>query len=49
MRAGVGWHSGIIGQTRISLSERSSEAFAIETTEPVISNDIAHEERFSFP
>ncbi|WP_157218706.1 PAS domain S-box protein [Flavisphingomonas formosensis] len=49
IRAGVGWSPGIVGQERISLSERSSEAYAIEKTEPVITNDIRHEERFEFP
>lgn len=49
VRAGVGWNDGIVGHERISLSERSSEAFAIEKTEPVITNDITREERFDFP
>ena len=49
VRAGIGWNDGIVGQERISLSERSSEAFAIEQGEPVITNDIAQETRFRFP
>ncbi|SMQ76489.1 PAS domain S-box-containing protein [Sphingopyxis terrae subsp. ummariensis] len=49
IRAGIGWAPGLVGRGRISLSERSSEAFAIARTEPVISNDIAKEERFAFP
>lgn len=49
IRAGIGWNAGVVGHERISLSERSSEAFAIEKSEPVITNDIAHEERFDFP
>lgn len=49
VRAGVGWNPGIIGKERISLSERSSESFAIEKTEPVVTNDIRLEERFEFP
>ncbi len=49
VRAGVGWHDGVVGHERISLTERSSEAFAIEKTEPVITNDIAREDRFEFP
>ncbi|MBT2246803.1 PAS domain-containing protein [Sphingobium sp. BHU LFT2] len=49
VRAGVGWRPGIVGHERFSLSERSSEAFAIERTEPVITNDIASEDRFEFP
>lgn len=49
VRAGVGWRPGIVGHTRVDLKERSSEAFAIETAEPVITNDIAREKRFHFP
>ncbi len=49
IRAGVGWNPGIVGQERVSLNERSSEAFAIAQGVPVITNDIAHEERFVFP
>lgn len=49
IRAGVGWNPGVVGHERISLNERSSEAYAIEKTEPVITNDIAQEKRFEFP
>ncbi|WP_198383769.1 PAS domain S-box protein [Roseomonas sp. KE2513] len=49
VRAGVGWRPGIVGHEHVSLSDRSSEAYAIEKTEPVITNDIAHEVRFEFP
>jgi PAS domain S-box-containing protein len=47
--AGVGWRPGIVGQTRLSLRERSSEAYSIQKGEPVITPDIASEERFDFP
>lgn len=49
VRAGFGWDEGIVGRQRVSLSERSSEAFAIAGAEPVITNDIAAETRFHFP
>jgi GAF domain-containing protein len=49
VRAGVGWRPGIVGQTRLSLRERSSEAYSIQKGEPVITPDIASEERFDFP
>lgn len=49
VRAGFGWQDGIVGHQRISLSERSSEAFAIEITAPVIANNIESEDRFEFP
>lgn len=49
VRAGVGWRPGIVGNERVSLTEKSSEAFAIEKAEPVITNDIDEEDRFEFP
>ncbi len=49
VRAGVGWRPGIVGQQSVDLGERSSEAYAINTCAPVITNDIAREERFDFP
>jgi PAS domain S-box-containing protein len=49
VRAGVGWRPGIVGHERVSLTEESSESYAIEKTEPVITNDLAHEKRFVFP
>lgn len=49
VRAGVGWQPGIVGYERIGLKERSSEAYAIEKIEPVITNNIECEERFDFP
>jgi two-component system CheB/CheR fusion protein len=49
VRAGVGWSEGIVGRERVSLSEQSSEAYAVASSEPVITNDIASETRFHFP
>ncbi|HEY8615811.1 sensor histidine kinase [Phenylobacterium sp.] len=49
VRAGVGWRPGIVGRQRVDLTERSSETHAIETTEPVITNNIERETRFDFP
>lgn len=49
IRAGIGWNSDIVGQVRVDLDERSSEAYAIECRKPVITNDIEQEERFAFP
>jgi len=49
VRAGVGWHDGVIGRARVDLNDRSSEAYAIEEFEPVITNDISDESRFVFP
>ncbi len=49
VKAGVGWRPGIVGQTRVPMSGRSSEAYAIEAAVPVITEDIRHEERFDLP
>jgi PAS domain S-box-containing protein len=49
VRAGVGWKPGIVGHMRLSLRERSSEAYAIRKCEPVVTPDIATETRFDFP
>lgn len=49
VRAGVGWDTGVVGEARVDLSEKSSEAFAIEKSEPVITQDIEEEDRFEFP
>ncbi|MCL9998976.1 MAG: PAS domain-containing protein [Erythrobacter sp.] len=49
IRAGVGWNPGVVGQERVSLTEKSSEAFAVAKAVPVITNDIAEEDRFDFP
>ncbi|MFL5252188.1 MAG: GAF domain-containing protein [Rhodopila sp.] len=49
VRAGVGWKPDIVGQLRLSMSERSSETFSIEAGKPVITQDISQEERFEVP
>jgi PAS domain S-box-containing protein len=49
VRAGVGWQPGIVGQTRIALRDRSSESYALQRCEPVMTSDIAKEDRFDFP
>src|SRR3712207_2437306 len=49
VRAGVGWDAGVVGRVRLPMGEPSSETYSIEAGEPVITNDIASEERFDFP
>jgi PAS domain S-box-containing protein len=49
VRAGVGWNPGVVGNERVSLTEKSSEAFAVAKGEPVITNDLGEEDRFDFP
>jgi two-component sensor histidine kinase len=48
VRAGVGWRPGVVGETRLPMGERSSETYAIEAGRPVVSPDIAREDRFEF-
>jgi two-component sensor histidine kinase len=49
VRAGCGWRPGIVGHVRLPMSERSSETYAIELGQPVITTDIRTEDRFVFP
>jgi PAS domain S-box-containing protein len=49
VRAGVGWRDGVVGQMRLSLSEHSSESYAISEGRPIVTQDVATETRFEFP
>lgn len=49
VRAGVGWSKGVVGSVRLPMAEHSSETYSIAAGAPVISNDIAQENRFDFP
>lgn len=49
VRVGIGWNPGVVGKERISLSENTSEAYAIKTAQPVVTQDISEEKRFRFP
>jgi two-component sensor histidine kinase len=49
VRAGVGWTPGIVGKTRLPLSEKSSETYAIKSGAPLVTQDIHKEARFVFP
>jgi two-component sensor histidine kinase len=46
VRAGVGWQPGVVGQLTTTTAEDTATAFALETDQPVISTDLAKEERF---
>jgi two-component sensor histidine kinase len=48
VKAGVGWKPGIVGKERLLFSERSSETYALERQEPLVSRDIRDENRFEF-
>jgi two-component sensor histidine kinase len=49
MRAGVGWHDGLVGVASIGTDLASPAGFALRTGEPVISNHLESEERFRTP
>ncbi len=46
MKAGVGWKSGVVGNVRLPMGERSSESYSIEAGKPVITRNVAEETRF---
>ena len=48
VRAGVGWHAGIVGQKRLPLNIKSSEAYSVAQGEPVVTQNILLEDRFEF-
>ena len=47
--AGVGWHPGVVGHARLGPDHQSPAGYAMETEKPVISNELATEERFRTP
>ncbi|TNC60059.1 GAF domain-containing protein [Rubellimicrobium roseum] len=49
VRAGLGWHPGVVGHARVFLHEGVSDAFAVRTREPVVVQDIRTDRRFDLP
>jgi two-component sensor histidine kinase/putative methionine-R-sulfoxide reductase with GAF domain len=49
VRAGVGWGKGVIGNARIGAEIESPAGYALQTGQPMISNDLQKEERFRIP
>jgi two-component sensor histidine kinase len=49
VRAGVGWHEGVVGQASVGADLASPGGFALRTGKPVISNHLENEERFRTP
>ena len=49
VRAGVGWHEGVVGHATIGADLASPAGYAFQTRRPVISNHLAEEERFRTP
>jgi PAS domain S-box-containing protein len=48
VRAGVGWEPGVVGEITVEATERGSEGHALRTGEPVISDDIGSDTRYTF-
>ena len=49
VRAGVGWHPGVVGKLRVETGERTAERQALDTRDPVVSPNIETEDRFDYP
>ncbi|MFC7028413.1 GAF domain-containing protein [Halomicroarcula sp. GCM10025710] len=50
LRQGIGWSEGLVGTTEISaVDDESQAAYTLETTGPVVVEDLATEDRFSGP
>jgi two-component sensor histidine kinase len=49
IRAGVGWHEGVVGVIKLGADTASPAGYALRTGEPVISNHLAGEARFRTP
>ena len=49
VRAGVGWHEGIVGIATVGADFESPSGFALRTGKAVISNHLENEQRFRTP
>ena len=49
VRAGVGWHAGVIGVATVGADLELPSGFALRTGKPVISNHLENEQRFRTP
>jgi signal transduction histidine kinase/CheY-like chemotaxis protein len=49
VRAGVGWHEGVVGHATIGAKMNSPAGYALHTGKPVISNVLTDEDRFRTP
>jgi two-component sensor histidine kinase len=49
VRAGVGWHEGIVGIATVGADLESPSGFALRTGKPVVSNHLENEQRFRTP
>ncbi len=49
VRAGVGWHAGVVGHAELEADTGSPAGLALKTGAPVISNDVQSDDRFRTP
>jgi signal transduction histidine kinase/ActR/RegA family two-component response regulator len=49
VRAGVGWHDGVVGNVTIDAELSSPAGYALHTGKPVLSNHLRREDRFRTP
>ena len=49
LRAGVGWKEGLVGHARVGAGTGSEAGYTLLSNEPVITEDLGAEERFSGP
>lgn len=49
LRAGVGWHDGLVGQATVSAGTASQAGYTLSSCEPVTVEDLRTEQRFSGP
>jgi signal transduction histidine kinase len=49
LRAGVGWHPGLVGGARVSAGRDSQGGYTLAMSEPVIVDDLGSETRFAVP
>jgi two-component sensor histidine kinase len=49
VRAGIGWHAGVVGHARLGSDLASPAGYAFKTGQSVISNHLADESRFRTP
>ena len=49
VRAGVGWHAGVVGHATVGAKMNSPAGYALHTGKPVISNVLTDENRFETP
>ena len=49
LRAGVGWHDGLVGRTTVGAGTDSQAGYTLHSSEPVIVKDLRTETRFTGP